>query len=96
MFTASPFANSERTHPADKQMNQPPLPLPQPISMESSHSSSWLISKFLNQICLLQGALLIIQLIHPILEVSAPASLTGASLALPEQVQRWDPFLPRE
>lgn len=28
MFTAALFANSERTHPADKQMNQPPLVCP--------------------------------------------------------------------
>lgn len=35
MFTASPFANSERTYPADKQMNQTSLTLPLCISMES-------------------------------------------------------------
>lgn len=45
MFTASPFANSERTYPADKQMNQPPLPLPLCISMESSCSS---LGQFVN------------------------------------------------
>lgn len=46
MFTASPFANSERTHPAEKQMNQPPLPSSTHEDLrESSPGSLWLTSK---------------------------------------------------
>ena len=87
MFTASPLANSERAHPADALRNQTSPPSPR-ISRASSLESA-------GSIRLLQGPPVAL-FTPPKLEVAPPASLTGASAALPEQVQRQDPFLLRE
>lgn len=87
MFTVSPLANSETAHPADAMKHQAPV-LPGAPAGKAARALHGELPSY--------KELPSRPVTPPKSEAPPPASLTGAFTALPEQVQRQSPSLPRE